>query len=75
MKLGPGHAVDLDAGQLRDVFSGVFISCGSSLGKGADSDQAMNGLTTARTWAIVIGLANAPSGVGLFLSTRLSVAA
>src|ERR1700742_532433 len=35
----------------------------------------MNGLTTARTWAIDIGLANAPSGVGDFLSRVLRVAA
>ena len=35
----------------------------------------MNGLTTASTWAMLIGLANAPSGVGDFLSSRLSVAA
>ena len=35
----------------------------------------MNGLTTANTWDIVIGLANAPSGVGLLPRTRLIVAA
>jgi hypothetical protein len=35
----------------------------------------MNAFTTARTWAMLIGFANAPSGVGDFLSSRFNVAA
>jgi hypothetical protein len=56
------------------VSSGLFMVVPLN-SKGSIADQAMNGLTAARTVAMLAGLANAPSGVGVFISTSCKVAA